>query len=73
MRTINIEVVRGRSYENFSTRNYRAKVSRSMVSCHQFMHNNFQMVWIGQDESGLADIRDLEDKLKVHTAVPFSH
>ena len=44
-----------------------------MVSCHQFMHNNFQMVWIGQDESGLADIRDLEDKLKVHTAVPFSH
>ena len=35
-----------------------------ILSFVQFMHY-FQMIWIGQDESGLADIRDLEDKLKV--------
>ena len=26
---------------------------------------HLQMVWISQDESGQADIKDLEDKLKV--------
>lgn len=26
----------------------------------------FQMVWVDQDESGLADIKDLETKLKVY-------
>ena len=26
----------------------------------------FQMVWVDQDESGLADIKDLEAKLKVY-------
>ena len=31
---------------------------------------HFQVVWIGQDEEGLTDIRDLEDKLKVQKYVP---